>query len=175
MELAGKTFGVVGFGNIGRQAARIAKAFGMKVIYYSPGKKDTALGDPSGLEELFMASDVITLHCPLTAANQEFVNAALLSRMKPSAFLINTARGQLINENDLADALNRQVIAGAGLDVLSKEPPPDNNPLLTAKNCIITPHNAWISKEARSRIMATTVSNIAAFINGNPTNVVNRP
>jgi len=167
MELAGKTFGVVGFGNIGRQAARIAQAFGMKVLYYSPRNS------PVSLEDLFAQSDVVSLHCPLTAANQEFVNAALLHRMKPSALLINTARGALIREKDLAAALNEGVIAGAGLDVLSKEPPTEGNPLLTAKNCIITPHNAWISKEARERMLATTVRNIEAFLKGEPNHVVN--
>ncbi len=174
MELAGKTFGVVGFGHIGQQAARIAAAFGMKVIYYSPSGKDTTLGSPSGLEELFAQSDVVTLHCPLTSDNQEFVNAALLRKMKSSALLINTARGQLIHEKELAEALNGHVIAGAGLDVLSKEPPPDNNPLLTAENCIITPHNAWISKEARTRIMGITAENIEAFLKGQPIHVVNK-
>lgn len=173
MELAGKTFGVVGFGNIGQQAARIAGAFGMNVIYNNPSKKDTGLGSPVGMEELFALSDVITLHCPVTATNQEFVNAALIAKMKPTAFLINTARGQLINEKELAEALNQGVIAGAGLDVLSKEPPPDSNPLLTAKNCIITPHNAWISKEARTRVMHITAENIDAFLKNRPIHVVN--
>ena len=174
MELAGKTFGVVGFGHIGAQAARIANAFGMKVIYHSPSKKETAFATAVGLEELFASSDVVTLHCPLTSTNQEFVNAAVLARMKPSALLINTARGQLINEQELADALNNGVIAGAGLDVLSKEPPTNGNPLLNAKNCIVTPHNAWISKEARTRIMQVTTANVEAFLKGAPQNVVNR-
>jgi len=174
MELAGKTFGVVGFGHIGQQAARIAAAFGMTVIYYNPSAKEPSLGSACGLEELFVQSDVISLHCPLTSHNQEFVNAELLSKMKPTALLINTARGQLIHEKDLADALNRHVIAGAGLDVLSKEPPPDSNPLLTAENCIITPHNAWISKEARARVLRITAANIGAFLKGQPIHVVNR-
>lgn len=173
MELAGKTFGIVGFGHIGRQVARIARAFGMKVIYYSPSSKDTELGDAQGLEALFAQSDVVSLHCPLTKSNLEFVNAALLQRMKPSALLINTARGQLIQEKDLAEALNTGIIAGAGLDVLSKEPPTDGNPLLTARNCIVTPHNAWISKEARERMLAITEANIEAFLNGTPINIVN--
>ncbi|HSC37838.1 MAG TPA: D-2-hydroxyacid dehydrogenase, partial [Chitinophagaceae bacterium] len=172
-ELAGKIFGVVGFGNIGQRAGSIAKALGMQVVYYNPRVKDSAFGLQVELKDLFSHSDFISLHCPLTATNQEFVNAALLKTMKPSAVLINTARGQLINEQDLADALNKNVIAGAALDVLSKEPPPDSNPLLKAKNCIITPHNAWISKEARGRIMAITASNIDAFLQGEPVNVVN--
>ena len=173
MELAGKTFGIVGFGHIGQQVARIAKAFGMRVLYYNPRPKDTDLATLAGLDELFATSDVISLHCPLTSTNQEFVNKALLGRMKPSALLINTARGQLINEQDLADALNANVIAGAGLDVLSKEPPVNGNPLLTAANCIVTPHNAWISKEARLRIMQVTTANVEAFLKGKPQNVVN--
>ena len=172
-ELASKIFGVVGFGNIGQRAGSIAKALGMQLVYYNPSIKDSVIGLQVELKDLFSHSDVISLHCPLTAANQEFVNAALLKTMKPSAILINTARGQLINEQDLADALNKNIIAGAALDVLSKEPPPGSNPLLKAKNCIITPHNAWISKEARERIMAVTASNIAAFVNGEPDNVVN--
>lgn len=174
MELAGKTFGIVGFGHIGQQVARIARAFGMRVLYYNPRPKDTDLATLAGLDELFATSDVISLHCPLTATNQEFVNKALLGRMKPSALLINTARGQLINEQDLADALNGNVIAGAGLDVLSKEPPVNGNPLLGAPNCIVTPHNAWISKEARLRIMQVTTANVEAFLKGKPQNVVNQ-
>jgi glycerate dehydrogenase len=172
-ELKSKIFGVVGFGNIGQMAGNIAKALGMQVVYYNPSIKDSAVGLQVELKDLFSHSDVISFHCPLTADNQEFVNAALLKTMKRSAILINTARGQLINEQDLADALNRGVIAGAALDVLSKEPPPDSNPLLKAKNCIITPHNAWISREARERIMAITASNIDAFLKGEPVNVVN--
>jgi glycerate dehydrogenase len=173
MELAGKTFGVVGFGNIGQKAAGIAAAFGMNIIYYNPRVKDSPVGRQVALEEIFSDSDVVSLHCPLTGANQEFVNTALLRTMKPTALLINTARGQLINEQDLAEALNQGIIAGAALDVLSKEPPSGGNPLLQAKNCIITPHNAWISREARERIMSVTTSNVAAFINGHPVNIVN--
>ncbi len=172
-ELAGKTFGVVGFGNIGQNAAAIAKVFGMKVIYYNPNPKKSDIGGQVSLENLFKESDFISLHCPLTTTNTEFVNMALLKTMKPSAVLINTSRGQLINEQDLADALNQNIIAAAALDVLSKEPPPETNPLLKAKNCLITPHNAWISLEARKRIMAVTEANIAAFVNGSPVNRVN--
>jgi len=171
-ELSGKTFGVVGFGNIGQNAAAIANAFGMQVIYYNPNKKPSGIGEQVALAQVFSDSDFISLHCPLTAETNEFVNAKLLKTMKPTAVLINTARGQLINEQDLADALDQNIIAGAALDVLSKEPPLETNPLLKAKNCIITPHNAWISIEARKRIIAVTVSNIAAFINGAPVNVV---
>lgn len=172
-ELSGKTFGVVGFGNIGMQAAAIAKAFGMHVIYYTPNAKQSDIGDQVPLEKVFRDSDFISLHCPLTATNGEFVNTDLLKTMKPSAVLINTSRGQLIHEQDLADALNQNMIAGAALDVLSKEPPLATNPLLKAKNCLITPHNAWISLEARKRIMTVTQTNIAAFLAGTPMNKVN--
>lgn len=172
MELDDKIFGVVGFGHIGQKAAAIAHAFGMKVIYYNPRRKELPPGRQVALEKLFTDSDVISLHCPLTADNQGFVNAALLQTMKRTAFLINTARGPLINEQDLANALDKGVIAGAALDVLSKEPPREGNALLQAKNCIITPHNAWISREARERVMSITASNIAAFISGRPVNIV---
>jgi len=171
-ELAGKTFGIVGFGNIGQQVAAIANAFGMQVLYYSPHDKQTAMAQSVELRTLFASSDIISLHCPLTADNGGFVNAGLISTMKKSAILINTARGQLINEKDLADALNKGIIKAAALDVLSKEPPDGNNPLLQAKNCLITPHNAWISREARERIMATTEKNISAFLQNKPLNVV---
>ena len=173
MELEGKIFGVVGFGNIGQKASMIAKAFGMHVIYHNHRNKNSDIGEQVDINELFTRSDFISLHCPLTAENSQFVNASLLKIMKPTAILINTARGGLINEQHLADALNNGIIAGAALDVLSKEPPADDNPLLHAKNCIITPHNAWISKEARERIITITANNIAAFINGHPVNVVN--
>jgi glycerate dehydrogenase len=171
-ELSGKTFGIVGFGNIGQRVARIATAFGMKVIYSNPNKKESNAGEQRDLITVFKESDVVSLHCPLKADNNEFVNKELLHQMKRNAFLINTARGQLIHEADLADALNEGVIAGAALDVLSVEPPSSNNPLLTARNCIITPHNAWMSKEARQRIMETTQSNIEAFLNGEVKNRV---
>ena len=172
-ELAGKTIGIVGFGNIGQQVARIANAFGMRVVYYRLHDEPTTLGNYADLPTLFATSDAVTLHCPLTADNQEFVNNNLLQRMKKSAYLINTARGPLIHEQDLADALNTDQIAGAALDVLSTEPPQANNPLLTAKNCIITPHNAWMSKEARKRIIDITGKNIWAFQQAAPINRVN--
>ena len=163
----------MGLGNIGKKTAEIAKAFGMKVLYNSITKKHTDLGIFVDMETLFAQSDVLSLHCPLTSANMHFVNRNLLHRMKPSSFLINTARGLLINEHDLSEALNTGRIAGAALDVLSSEPPQKDNPLLTAKNCIITPHNAWMSKEARQRIMDETVKNIQAFFNHQPVNLVN--
>lgn len=172
-ELQGKTMGIVGFGNIGQNVASIAIAFGMQVIYFNPSIKSTGIGKQVSLDEVFEQADYISLSCPLTATNQAFVNAALINKMKPTSYLINTARGQLINESDLAIALNQNTIAGAALDVLSKEPPPANNPLLTAKNCIITPHVAWISTEARKRILSITTSNILSYINGLVNNCVN--
>ena len=172
-ELQGKTMGIVGFGNIGQNVASIAIAFGMQVIYFNPSIKSTGIGTQVTLDEVFEQADFISLSCPLTATNQAFVNEALINKMKPSSYLINTARGQLINESDLATALNQNTIAGAALDVLSKEPPPANNPLLTAKNCIITPHVAWISTEARKRILSITASNILSYINGSVSNCVN--
>jgi glycerate dehydrogenase len=172
IELAGKTFGIVGFGNIGQQVACIVKALGMKVIYYSPHQKENDLAEYADMQTLFAQSDFISLHCPLKNNNYQFVNKTLLQLMKPSACLINTARGQLVHEQDLANALNQQRIAGAALDVLSVEPPNENNPLLSAKNCIITPHTAWISREARQRIIDATAQNIEAFLNGKPIHVV---
>jgi glycerate dehydrogenase len=172
-ELADKTMGIIGFGNIGVQTGRIAEAFGMNVIYSGPNDKQSEFAYYVSMEELFSSSDVISIHCPLTETNKEFVNAALLSRMKPTAILINTARGTLINEQDLADALNAGTLKAAALDVLSKEPPDSSNPLLKAKNCLLTPHVAWISVEARERIITLTAENILAFRDGKPKNQVN--
>jgi glycerate dehydrogenase len=171
-ELAGKALGIVGWGNIGQQTARIAQALGMEIFYYNPSKKENAFARRLPLDELFTKSDYVSLHCPLKPDNNGFVNAKLIGLMKPSACIINTARGPLINEQDLANALNAGQIAGAALDVLSAEPPSAQNPLLTAKNCIITPHNAWISKEARQRVMDITIGNVSAFLNGAPVNTV---
>jgi glycerate dehydrogenase len=171
-ELAGKTLGIVGWGNIGEQTARIAQAFGMELLYYNPSKKENAFARWASLPDLFAKSDFISLHCPLKPENTGFVNNELIGVMKPSACIINTARGPLINEQHLADALNANRIAGAALDVLSTEPPAPDNPLLAAKNCIITPHNAWISKEARQRVMDVTVNNVTSFLNGTAINKV---
>ncbi|MBC8052685.1 MAG: D-2-hydroxyacid dehydrogenase [Sphingobacteriaceae bacterium] len=173
IELKGKILGLVGFGSIGKRTAEIAKAFGMEVWYYTPNKKDTSLAQFKELEPLFAESDFISLHLPLKPENKEFVNRTLISKMKKNAFLINTSRGQLINEPDLAKALNSNQIAGAALDVLSVEPPTIDNPLLAAANCIFTPHNAWMSKEARERIMLITYHNIHSFLDGNVSNKVN--
>jgi glycerate dehydrogenase len=172
-ELAEKTMGIIGFGNIGVQTGRIAEAFGMNVIYSGPNDKQSEFAYYVSMEELFSSSDVISVHCPLTETNKEFVNAALLSRMKPTAILINTARGTLIHEQDLADALDAGTLRAAALDVLSKEPPDSSNPLLKAKNCLLTPHVAWISVEARERIITLTAENIRAFRDGKPKNQVN--
>lgn len=166
IELRDKVLGIVGYGKIGQQVGEVAKAFGMKVLYYSRSKQSVSL------EELFATSDMVSLHCPLTSSNEKFVNSALISKMKSTAFLVNTSRGQLINEKDLADALKSNVIAGAALDVLSKEPPEQSNPLIGLSNCMITPHTAWLSQEARSRIMEITFQNIAKALDGNPQHVV---
>ena len=171
-ELAGKTLGIIGMGHIGRQVAILASAFGMRVLYYSLHNKGNELATYTDLPVLFSESDVVSLHCPLTADNRAFVNKQFLQSMKRSAFLINTSRGPLIHEQDLADALNNQQIAGAALDVLSQEPPVSGNPLLHAKNCIITPHNAWMSREARKRVIDTTKENIISFLQGKPVNRV---
>ena len=172
-ELKDKTIGLIGFGSIGQKTAEIARAFGMNVLYHTPTAKNTPLGEYRSLESLFSESDIVSLHLPLKADNKEFVSKELLSLMKPGAVFINTARGQLVNEQDLADALNSKRIAGAGIDVLSAEPPQKENPLLSADNCIITPHNAWMSKEARGRIMRVSFENLKAFLSGTPVNKVN--
>jgi glycerate dehydrogenase len=173
-ELAGKTLGIVGFGRIGRKVAQIGLAFGMKVIFHN---RSQIIEIPEGsqqtsIDEVFSQSDVVSINCPLTNTNNEFINLELLQKMKRSAILINTGRGGLINEADLALALNTDVIAAAGLDVLSTEPPKPDNPLLSAKNCFITPHIAWATFEARQRLLNITVKNLHSFILGNPQNVV---
>lgn len=174
VELAGLTLGIVGLGEIGRQTAELGLAFGMHVVAYNPSPKQVLAGVRlSDLETVFRESDFLSLHCPLTSDNAQFVNDASLSLMKPSAILINTARGGLIDEQSLADALNQGRIAGAGLDVLSAEPPLADNPLLTAKNCMITPHIAWATWAARERLLNTAIDNVEAFLNGSPQNVVN--
>ena len=171
VELKDKVIGIVGLGKIGKQMAVIARAFGMKVIYFG-GREQLSDAMQVDLPQLFIQADVISLHCPLTKENTGFVNRELLELMKPTSILINTARGALINEKDLAQALQQGRIAGAGLDVLSTEPPPKDHPLIGLENCIITPHNAWISFEARQRIMNVTIANVQSFLNGKPQNVV---
>jgi glycerate dehydrogenase len=173
IELAGKTLGIIGFGQIGQAVAQIGLAFGMKVIFNNRSKKETVLeAEQLDLEQLFAESDYISINCPLTPENTGFINKKAISKMKPTTFLVNTGRGSLINEQDLADALNLGKIAGAGLDVLSVEPAKPDNPLPKAKNCYITPHIAWATFEARSRLMKIAAKNLEAFINGTPENVV---
>jgi glycerate dehydrogenase len=172
IELQSLTLGIVGCGRIGRQTAAIGHAFGMKIIGYTRTVRTGDNIEQVSMEELFQRADVISLHCPLTAENKHLVNAKMLSIMKPTAFLINTSRGALIDEADLAEALNTGVIAGAGLDVLSTEPPEADNPLFKAKNCYITPHIAWATASARKRLYATAISNLSNYIKGSPENVV---
>ncbi|MBM3836030.1 MAG: D-2-hydroxyacid dehydrogenase [Verrucomicrobia bacterium] len=175
VELEGLTMGIVGYGRIGSAVGELAAAFGMRVLAHSarPPKRPAPNALFVSLDELFTASDVISLHCPLTPETKHLVNAARLSQMKPSLFLINTSRGPLVDEQALADALNDGRIAGAGLDVLAVEPPRPENPLLKAKNCLVTPHIAWATRAARARLMETAVANVRAFLRGEPQNVVN--
>jgi len=174
VELDGLTLGIVGLGRIGVTVAEIGRAFGMNVIAHNP----SARSEPSfvqfvDLETLFRTSDIVSLHCPLTPQTKNLVNAERLASMKPSAYLLNTSRGPLIDEAALSEALNAGRIAGAGLDVLSVEPPPAENPLLTARNCIITPHNAWGTRAARARLLHIAVENVRGFLVGKAQNVVN--
>jgi glycerate dehydrogenase len=176
VELDGLTIGIVGYGVIGRAVARIAHAFGMRVIAYAPRIPQDAGPVPVRfvpLAELFATADVVTLNCPQTPENTGFVNASLLGSMKASAFLVNVARGGLVNEADLAQALRAGQIAGAALDVVAHEPMLAENPLLSAPNCIFTPHVAWASLAARRRLMAIVAANVTAFLGGSPINVVN--
>ena len=174
IELNDKWMGIIGFGNIGQATARIALSFGMKVgVFTSKAQSELPEGvKKMSLEEIFKNCDVVSLHCPLTPSTQEMVNAERLNLMKPNAILINTGRGPLINEQDLADALNEGKILAAGLDVLSTEPPLSTNPLLSARNCFITPHIAWATKEARIRLMKIAVNNLNEFMKGNIINNV---
>jgi glycerate dehydrogenase len=173
VELEGLTLGIVGYGRIGQAVAKLARAFGMRVCAHSRTSAPTSGVDFLALDDLFRISDVVSLHCPLTPETRYLVNAERLALMKSSAFLLNTSRGPLVDESALATALNAGRIAGAGLDVLSVEPPPGGNPLFTAKNCYVTPHIAWATRAARSRLMSTAVENVKAFLGGAPRNVVN--
>lgn len=177
IELAGKTFGVIGYGQTGRAVANIARAFNMRVLVFTRTMPDNAEPGISfaPLEQVLAQSDVLSLHCPLTPQTQEIINSGALARMKRGAFLINTGRGGLVNEHDLALALKNGPLAGAGLDVLSSEPPAPDNPLLRQANCIITPHIAWASKAARSRLITAVAGNLAAFLAGKPINEVTPP
>lgn len=176
IELAGKTMGIIGFGRIGQNTAKIAKGFGMNVLAYG-NHVNKELEDEftkyATIEEVLACSDVISLHCPLTDATKEIINKETIAKMKDGAIIINTARGPLINEKDLKDALESGKLYGAALDVASKEPIEEDNELLGLKNCIITPHIAWAPKEARQRLMNIAVDNLKQFLEGTPTNVVN--
>ncbi|HIE98520.1 MAG TPA: D-2-hydroxyacid dehydrogenase [Planctomycetes bacterium] len=179
IELSGRTLGIVGFGRIGLAVARIGQAMGMRIIAARRGADGhTTVGGVDveyvPVDRLFQQSDVVSLHCPLTNETAEIVNADRLRLMKPTAFLINTSRGQLIDQPALAQALRDEQIAAAALDVLDVEPPASDNPLLSAPRCLITPHVAWYAQEARARLLAMSAENLKAFINGNPQNVVNR-
>lgn len=176
VELAGKTIGIIGFGSIGRKVGEMATAFGMNIIAAAKTRsnqshrKNFKWGD---VPELLRESDVVSVHCPLTPETKGLIHSKSLATMRKHAFLLNTSRGPIIVDADLAQALNEGVIAGAGIDVLSVEPPQKDNPLFTAKNCIITPHIAWATKEARTRLMGMAVDNLQAFVKGSPVNVVN--
>lgn len=175
IELEGKTMGIIGFGRIGQAEGRIAKALGMNVIAYDlySNESGRVIADYVTLDELFANSDVISLHCNLTPENTEMINRNNIAKMKDGVILLNNARGQLVNEADLADALASRKVAAAGLDVVSTEPIKADNPLLSVPNCIITPHISWAPKESRSRIMDSTVENIRAFLAGKPVHVIN--
>jgi glycerate dehydrogenase len=177
VELAGKTMGIIGFGDIGEKVGDLATAFGMNLLGNRRRPTDQAHRRNfrwASVREILENSDVVSIHCPLSPETKGLINKESLKRMKKSAFLLNTSRGPIIVEQDLADALNNGMIAGAGLDVLSVEPPPADNPLLKAKNCIITPHIAWATKEARTRLMTIAIDNLKAFLAGEPVNVVNK-
>jgi len=175
VELEGKTMGVIGFGRIGQATGRVAKALGMNILAYDVDPNDTgrAIAEYVDLDTLLTKADVISLHCNLTAENTGLINKESIAKMKDGVIIINNARGQLVVEQDLADALNSGKVAAAGLDVVSSEPIRGDNPLLRAKNCIITPHISWAPKESRQRIMDCTVENVRAFQNGKPLHVVN--
>ena len=175
IELDGKTIGIIGFGRIGRQTGKIAKALGMKVLAYDSMENEAgkAIGDYVPLDTLLAQSDVIALHCPLFPDTQGIVNKDTIAKMKDGVILLNNSRGPLVVEQDLADALNSGKVYAAGLDVVGTEPINPDNPLLTAKNCIITPHISWAPKESRQRIMDCAVENVKAYIAGAPVNVVN--
>jgi glycerate dehydrogenase len=176
IELSGKTIGFIGFGRIGQATAKIAQAFGLNVLAFNRSQNPDMVSDTcqyASLEDVLAKSDIISLHCPLTDETQGIINQSNIAKMRDGVMIINTARGPLIVEQDLKDALETGKVAAAAIDVASKEPILADNPLLTAKNCIMTPHIAWASKEARERLMNTTVENLEAYLNGNPTNVVN--
>jgi glycerate dehydrogenase len=176
IELEGKNFGIIGFGRIGQATAKIAQAFGLNVLAYNRSKDESLESSTCkyvSLDELLQQSDFISLHCPLFESTKGIINKDTIAKMKTGVMIINTSRGPLVVEQDLADALNNNKVARAAVDVVSAEPITADNPLLTAKNCIITPHIAWAPKEARSRLMNVAVNNLESFLNGNPINIVN--
>ena len=177
IELQNKTIGIIGFGKIGNAVAKIADAFNMKILCFVPHKKPQPDYDNFSfvsLDELIKGSDIISLHCPLTPETEKMVNKDFISKMKKNAILINTSRGQAIDEEALADAINNGIIAGAGVDVLSTEPPKEDNPLLSCEKCFITPHIAWAGYETRQRLLGVVYDNLSAFSQGKPINVVNQ-
>ena len=177
IELAGKTMGIIGFGKIGQTTGRIAKALGMTVLANGsrPTEEGKAIAEYVDRDTLLARSDVVVLHCPLFPETDKMINKESISKMKDGVIFINNSRGQLVVEQDLADALNSGKIYAAGLDVVSTEPIRGDNPLLTAKNCLITPHISWAPKEARIRIMDCSLDNLRSYLNGNPIHVVNCP
>ena len=174
IELAGKQMGIIGFGRIGSAVARLAEAFGMKIsAYTSKAQEELPIGvEKVSLDDLFASSDVVSLHCPLTPDTRGLVNAEHLAQMKPTAILINTARGPIVDEQALADALNSGRLHAAGIDVLCEEPPRKDSPLLSARHCFVTPHIAWATHEARTRLLQICEANLRAFIEGHPQNIV---
>ena len=175
IELDNLTLGIIGFGNSGKAAAQIAQSFGMKVIIYARKKENLLQGNikQTNLETLFKESDFVSLHCPLNEDSKEIINSKNLIKMKPTAYLINIGRGGLVNEDDLANALKKGIIAGAALDVLAAEPPKADNPLIKAPNCNITPHIAWATFAARKRAIKTITNNFISFLSGKVANMIN--
>lgn len=173
MELGGKTMGLIGYGHIGKAVAKLAKAFGMDVVFFDTLAQTDGNAEKVTLDALYARSDVISLHCPLFPENTGMIDASAIKKMKPGVLILNTARGPLINEADLAQALREGRVGGAAMDVLSQEPPGKDNPLLAAPNCLVTPHIAWAPKESRQRLMDIAVDNVRAFLEGHPQNVVN--
>ena len=177
IELAGKTLGIIGFGRIGQATAKIAQAFGLNILAHDSNENKDLESETykyTSLDDLLSNSDIVSLHCPLLVSTKGIINKDTIAKMKDGVFIINTSRGPLIIEEDLLNALNNGKVAGAAVDVVSSEPIEHDNPLLKAKNCIITPHIAWAPKESRTRLMNIAIENLEAFINGNPINVVNK-
>lgn len=175
MELAGKTLGIIGFGRIGQAVGRLAKAFGMEVIAYnrSQSEEGRKIAEYVDLDTIFAQSDIVSLHCPQTSETEKLINTATIAKMKDGAMLVNTARGGLVDEEALVEALESGKLRYAAVDVVSREPMPSENPLLKTRKCIITPHIAWAPVESRQRLLDTVVENIRCYLSGSPQNVVN--